>query len=309
MFFSLLKNELNKLILRKRNLFFLLITILTLVTFCIASNNQDATHANWKKELVQQNDSYSKQMDSQNKELNEVYINKIKENEMLIKENINPFDKNQYSFIEDSTSIFLLISLFSLIISSASITDEYNYNTIKNLKVSPNNSISFIFSKYLSCIILISTSILLIFTLSFLIGGMTYGFEGLNSRTAYSINSKTYIDYQIIYIFKIYISEIIVIIFMMALSFFVSTITRSPTISVLVGLLTLMFYSNIAKRIENSKFPEIDFFSGLTIKKLIINPNISENIIDITYCLLLLLVYIIIFLASSIYMFDRNKIN
>lgn len=309
MFFSLLKNELNKLILRKRNLIFLLITILTLVIFFIASNNQETTHENWKRELVQQNDSYSKQMASENKELNEVYINKIKENEMMINENINPFDKNQYSFIEDSTSIFLLVSLFSLIISSASITDEYNYNTIKNLKVSPNSNILFIFSKYLSCIILIFASIILIFVLCFLIGGITYGFEELNSRTAYSINSKTYIDFQMIYVLKVYISESIVIIFMMALSFFVSTMTKSSSISVLVGLLTLMFYSNIAKRIKNSEFPEVDFFSGLTIKKLIINPDIGGNTVDITYNLLLLLAYIVIFLSLSIYQFDKNKIN
>lgn len=299
--------EMKKIVFKKRTLLFFLLVLVILTTLFLSSLDHNNHKSDWKKELKTENISYKKKIKTSNKELKEVYVNKIQKNNYLIKENINPYAKNQFSFTEKSLPIFLLLHVYAIVIASTSVTNEYKYQTIKNIKVSPQNNIKSILGKFLSCSLLMFVFVFLIFLVTITFGGVTYGFTDILNKNVFSLNNDIYIDYDIVYILELYGSEFIIMLVMMSLSFLISSVLKNTTITIIISLLTLIFYGDISTKLRELNIPKIDIFYLLNIKKNILTPNIAENAIDISVNISLLLCYILIFLTFSIIFFDKKR--
>ena len=195
-------NEIIKTYYKKSNIITLLLIIAIVLAFAFSQKNE-GEDVNWKNKLKEENISYEKQIKKSNGDMKKVLSEKVYKNNVYIKEDINPNKYNQFNFINKTFPIFLIISLYSLIISSSTINDEYRYNTIKNIQCSPQNSMKIILNKYLACLTLSGIFLIILFILTYFIGGIIHGFAPLNNKTIY-FSPKPYLEFSINHILKVY---------------------------------------------------------------------------------------------------------
>lgn len=178
---DLIITELIKVFYSKKFKFFtilLLVLVLGFAWYKLQEQNQ-FRNDNWKSTLL------AEQQDLQS-ELNEAiasspdsqYVaflkNNLKRNEQLLEQNENPFALSNWKFVTQVEFLVLLCLLFSLIFAVDSITDEYNYKTIRFFVLQPLSRFNLLVSKFVSIILLNFILLALLLTLSFMVGSFLF---------------------------------------------------------------------------------------------------------------------------------------
>lgn len=242
-------------------------------------------------------------------------LSSLKLNEYIIenKKNINDYTTLNYQIRTTLEDYEIFIIIIILIISSSILAEEINKGTIKLLLIKPYKRNEIILSKYLTILIIIFSSIIFLYIMQLLIGGLFLGFDSLQEKVViYNYEKSQIMCYNIFgYTLIRVISKIPMLILISTLSYLISIISSNNTISLTITMLIYIFTQSI-----NSL--AITFNVKIMKYLLTTNWNFTEYLfgnipifkyINLKLSIIVCIAYLIIMIITSFIIFNKKDIK
>ncbi|WP_434303870.1 ABC transporter permease subunit [Clostridium botulinum] len=311
--------------------------------FEIANKNLD-----WKKRLKKDNNNLKKQIKEaekkgENIEISE-YNQRIAENEYYLNNNIKPTPNYEITAFNVMPKMnifvgFLIISVIIAIMTSDSVSGEFNPATIKLLLTKPVSRERVLFSKFMASVLVCILSFLIIKILAFLVLGTVFSFGSFKEPMAYYsryIANKDLIaniglgvkpdlsSLKMSSIFKfVVLSEGINMLFIMAtvsVCLLISTLTKKSSTSISIsGVLFAVISIINTKQLDNATGGNLVIhkvmpylFSTYSTGELVISreiiPKIGLPFVNIPFIIFILLAWTIGCYLISNFIFVKRDI-
>ncbi len=158
------------------------------------------------------------------------------------KEDINAYNTSRSIIMEFYNNYFFLFLIIVVMIAGTIISDEFNKGTIKNLLIKPYTRIKIFFSKYLTAIIMLLLSIVVIALLQLIIGGIFLDFSSLSVPAV--VYNYTTESIEIVSLFRHFINITIAslpeLIILLTIAFTISTLFNNSAIAIVLTVFTYL---------------------------------------------------------------------
>ncbi len=238
-----------------------------------------------------------------------IYLeNQIKVNEYSIKNNKKPVANNTlWGFVNNSSNFIILISLFTIIIGSGIVANEFSSGTIKLLLIRPSKRFKILLSKYLTVMCYALFMLIILFVTSFLLGGILFSFKGVSDPfIKYSNGHITEVN-MVAHTIGVYGLQCVNLVMMVSLAFMIATVFRNSGIAIGVGVFLLTIgvpvTGLLAQHFNWAKY--ILFANDLSQYS---NGNLIIDGMTMTFSIVVISIYFIIFNAISIVGFNNRDV-
>lgn len=207
--------------------------------------------------------------------------------------------------------LFIIITI--VLVAGAIVSDEFNKGTIKLLLVRPYKRSKILLAKFITVLITLLATIIVVCILQFIISGIFFGFNSLNIPVVeYNFNSEKIIEMSIFKKMLIQIAgKLPIYILLETLAFSLSTLFNNTAVAISVTLLGYMSSDIINQFAHYFKIKWLKFFvtpnwdfTQFYFGKL---PNMEG--ITLLFSAAICLVYFIIMLTYSFLVFKHRNIK
>ena len=229
------------------------------------------------------------------------------------KQNINKENNLNYQLwtIVDDYEIFIVILI--LIVCSTIICEEFKDGTIKLLLIKPYSRGKIILSKYLTSIIVILISILLLIITQFILGTLMFGLESLNIPVVvFDFNKMELLTYNVFWYMIIRINvKLPFLLIMITITNFIAVITSYTLVSITLPLMLYMFTPSLVYFIKQYKLEFIKYFVNINwnIEDYLFGMISDVSYINLEFSLLILGIYFISLLGLMFIIFKKKNIK
>ena len=202
-----------------------------------------------------------------------------------------------WDFMHISIMIGMLVTLFSVIVSSGNVAAEFSSGTIKQLLIRPHARWKILLSKYITVTIYSLLLLLVLYVSSFLIGSIFF------EKASFAANGNLF-QKVALYIPSLLIST--------AIAFMLSTLFRNQALAVGVGIFVLWISSTL-----NGLF--IMLMHKLAWVKLLIFPHLNLTVyatqpelisgVNLTFSIIVLSCYYVIFMLLTFVFFQKRDVS
>jgi len=285
---SLVQNEVNKILAKKKMLLITGILIILAILFAYGQNfqynntierytkaNGQSINISWQSLVKQQIVDLTNRLNSpyvKASEINSIKV-RIQQNEYYLDNNINPITPSSGRFSEKlmEQAIFLLLPLLIIILAGDSVCSEFSSRTIKVLLTRAVPRWKVLLSKYLSLVILISIVILETALISIIVSFAFFKTLGFNEpvATGFKVVAGTLDASSVIRVFQwqylilIYSLGWFVSIVVGTISFMVSVLVRNTSTSIGVMMASLIGGSFL--QLFLTDWPSVKYFFVLNL--------------------------------------------
>lgn len=288
----LIKNEVNKILSRRKMLLISAIILILVSLFAYGQNHQykntmdrylktteQSENVEWQALLRQQIQDLKNRLNrTDTPESSKASINiKIQQNQYYLDNNINPITPSAAKFSVKlmEQSIFVLLPLLIIILAGDSVCGEFSAKTIKILLTRAVPRWKVLLSKYLALLILFSVVILEMAVLSLLVSGFLFNNWGFYEPIATGFNSASgTLDVsnvikvtQLQYLILVYSLGWFVSVIVGTISFMFSVLVRNTATSIGIMMATLIGGSFL--QLFLADWPAIKYF-------FVINLNLPQ---------------------------------
>lgn len=261
----LIKNEVNKILSRRKMILITVIMLILVSLFAYGQNyqykntmnkylktNEDSGNIEWQALQKQQIQDLKNRLNRPDTpEASKASINiKIQQNQYYLDNNINPITPSaaKFSIKLMEQSIFILLPLLIILLAGDSVCGEFSAKTIKVLLTRAVPRWKILLSKYLALLILFSMVILEMALLSLLVSGFFFNNWGFYEPIATGFNSSSgTLDVsnvikvtQLQYLILVYSLGWFVSVIVGTISFMVSVLVRNTATSIGIMMATLV---------------------------------------------------------------------
>ncbi len=137
------------------------------------------------------------------------------------------------NFYNEYTLLFLAVILM---IGGTIVSSEFNKGTIKNLLIKPYSRVKIILSKYITAILMVLLSILLVLVLQLLIGGLFMDFSSLAiPAVIYNTSTKALVVVNLFkHLFLMTLASLPMLILLLTVVFTISTLFNSSSLAIVL---------------------------------------------------------------------------
>jgi len=324
---KLIFNEMIKILNQKSSYIMLTVLIVSVIAagFIFKYNGQ-TTYANgdWKAQLIQQNTDLGKVLKKQNDndalekvlsqtptggvQLKDVIEKDIKTNNYRLEHNLPPTEgRTLWGSVTQTTSLISLVSLLSIIISAGIVAGEFITGTIKLLMIRPPKRWKVLLSKYLTVLIFALGGLLILFSVSFLVGGLFYGFSGANQPYLSYINGNVTELNMVRHIFTTYVYACVDLLMMVTFAFMISTVFRNNALAVGTSIFLLFTGNVLVSLLSKYNWVKYVLFANTDLTQYAKGEPLVQGMTMI-FSLMVLTIYFMIFIAISWISFSRRDI-
>lgn len=229
------------------------------------------------------------------------------------KQNINKSNTLNYQLRTVLEDYELFIVLLIIIISSTIYAEEYHKGTIKLLLIKPYKRYKIIISKFLSCLIILLASILILVFFQLLTSFIFFDISSLSQKVViYNYQKSTILCYNIfIYMLIRIISKLPMLIFIILLALFISIITTSSTLTIVLTILIYIF-TNVINNLAIDHSIKIMRYLPMT------NWNFTEYLfgnypkfeyINLPFSIIIMIIYTIVIIILTLLIFNNKDIK
>jgi ABC-2 type transport system permease protein len=291
----------------------LLVVIVLVAGFIFKSNAPSAAEKkDWVMQLTQKNQALQTQLSLPQhgpRQDEEQMKEEIKTNTYRINHNLPPIEgRTLWGFVIPISGLISLVSLLTIIVAAGSIAGEFSGGTIKLLLGRPFKRWKILLSKYISVLVFALVALFTLFVASFLIGGIFYGFSGVNQPFLAYTNGAVHEVNMMWHIFTTYGYGCVNLLMMVTFAFMISTVTRNNSLAVGISLF-LMFSGNILVNIL-SKYSWVKYvlFANTDLTQYTNGTPIVSGM-TMSFSLIVLAAYFVIFNATSWIVFSKRDIS
>ncbi|WP_442600419.1 ABC transporter permease [Neobacillus sp. D3-1R] len=266
--------------------------------------------ANWKTSLQQQ----TQQMEQSLKDghVPKMMVETIKKdiaiNQYRIEHDLDPFGHGAWENVVDDAAIVGVVTLFTIIIAGGSVASEFSWGTIKLLLIRPVNRAKILFSKYIATFIFALILLLILFVLSFIVGGALFGFDTLSNPHLSYQAGKVVESNMFIHAIQVYGLACVNLLMMVTFAFMISTIFRSSSLS--IGLAIFLMFTGVqVTGILATKFDWAKYilFANVDLTRYIDGVPFVEGM-TMTFSVVMLIVYFIVFNGLTWFIFKKRDV-
>lgn len=326
--FNLIINETMKIInqISTYVMLFLLIGSVIAAGFIFKYNGQ-TTYANeeWKAQLIQQNKDLEKVLIKQNEndalekilsqtptggvEIKDVIEKDIKINNYRLDHNLPPTEGSTlWGFVTQTTGLISLVSLLSIIISAGIVAGEFSTGTIKLLLIRPLKRWKVLLSKYITVLTFAFGGLIILFSTSFLVGGIVYGFSGANQPYLSYINGNVTEVNMVGHISTTYAYACVDLLMMVTFAFMISTVFCNNALAVGMSIFLLFTGDVLVSLLSKYSWVKYVLFANTDLTQYLKGVPIVEGM-TMKFSLIVITVYFVFFTATSWIFFSRRDIN
>ncbi|MFJ8261266.1 ABC transporter permease [Rummeliibacillus sp. NPDC094406] len=310
---KLLQNEWMKLWHKKGTWVMLIILVLSILTMAgihkWANNNEMENKGDWKtveQQSIKQQQSMIKGGDLSKKQLQNAE-DSIQISEYRLKNNVQPIDTGSaQSYVEDSSMLLSLISLFATIIAAGIVSSEFATGTIKMLLTRPVNRAKILTSKLLTVIIFAISMAILTWILNLIVGTVLYGFS---SGTNLIVEGNKVVESSLLahsmYMYLLTFGDILMSI---VFAFMIGSIFRSSSLAIGLTLFISFMGSSIVVFLSKYEFVKYLWIPNTDLTQFETGYSIVEGL-TMPFSLTILAIYAVLFLLASFISFVKRDVT
>ncbi|OCA90492.1 hypothetical protein A8F94_00975 [Bacillus sp. FJAT-27225] len=310
----LIKNEMGKIFGKKASWIYILIIVAAVILGGILQQKMSGEpNENWREETQARVDQLQKDLETAPAEEKEWMADVIQREQSFLDENINPNATSNWHFMNEvvvGTSI--LVTLFAVIVASASVSSEFSDGTIKQLLIRPYERWVILLSKYIS-VILYSILLLLVLIVSgYLTGTILFGNGDFNARfVEMAMEGQKIAEIGPQFFLKV-LYTLPSLLIVITISFMLSTLFRSQSLAVGVGIFVLFISATLGGLIillaEKYTWAKFLIFPHMDLSVYALQDNILQDV-TLSQSLMILAVYYVIFIALTFSFFQKRDVS
>lgn len=149
------------------------------------------------------------------------------------------FNNNRGILMAFYNEFEILIIMMIIMIAAGIVSDEFSKGTIKLLLVRPYKRTKILMAKFLSCVIILMITILILIGMQYLVGGIVYGFDSTQiPALVYHYDTHQLESMSLInYIGMTTLAKLPMFILLMAVAFVCSTVFNNTAVAVVIPFL------------------------------------------------------------------------
>jgi ABC-2 type transport system permease protein len=235
----------------------------------IKTTSKSTANTGWKESLRQQNEDLTAQM-SQMPDIEAAkgeLTKTIKVNEYRIEHNIPPVEnKSLWGFADGAASLISLISLFTIIIGAAMVAGEFSEGTVKLLLIRPSRRWKILLSKYISTLLTSLFMLIILFVISFIVGGILFGFNGVSDPYLSYSNGAVKEVNMVGHIISLYGYNCVSLIMMGTFAFMISTVFRNSAIAIGLSIFLMFTGSTLVQLLSKYNWVKYILFANTNLQ-------------------------------------------
>jgi len=315
---KLIQNEWMKIF--KRPGTYVMIGILLLITIVAGGiiKYQDSKgtipdNENWKQGLQVQNESLKKDLeemgDAASNGMKNYAERQIALNEYRIEHNISPNEAYSiWGFVDDISQMVDFVGLFTIIIAAGIVASEFSWGTIKLLLIRPINRGRILLSKYLTVLLFSLLMLTLLFVFSAGLGAALFGLPESSVPYLNYYDGKVTEQSMVVHLIIYYGLKSINMLMLATMAFMISAAFRNSSLA--IGLSLFLYFMGgqvtqlIAMKYEWAKYI---LFANTDLLQYFEGSPVVDGM-TITFSIIMLLVYFILFQAVAFYVFKKRDV-
>ncbi len=278
------------------------------------------TDDNWRevleeenKLLQQDNDTYTQEMKENDQEVTEddsylqFNMTEIEKNNYYLENDIQPHSYGAWQFVLDNAMLLSVVSLLTIIIAAGIVANEFRWGTIKLLLIRPISRSVVLLSKYVSVLLFALFTLIFVYVVSLLVGGVFFGFEGINPSIVIEKNSAFTDVSMVSEVFSAYGYSIVNLVMMTTFAFMISVVFRNSALAIGVAIFLMMSGNTIVAFFSDRDWAKYILFANTDLKQYASGTPWIEGM-TLSFSITVLLVYYIIFMAISWIVFKKRDV-
>ncbi|MDQ0175175.1 ABC transporter permease [Bacillus chungangensis] len=202
-----------------------------------------------------------------------------------------------WDFMHISIMIGMLVTLFSVIVSSGNVAAEFSRGTIKQLLIRPHARWKILLSKYIAVTIYSFLLLLVLYLSSYLIGSILF------EKAAFAA-SESFFQKAALYVPSLIIST--------AIAFMLSTLFRNQALAVGVGIFVLWISSTLNSLLillmHKFAWVKLLIFSHMNLTVYATQPELISGV-NLTFSIIVLSCYYFIFMLLTFFFFQKRDVS
>ncbi|WP_158095128.1 ABC transporter permease [Gottfriedia luciferensis] len=315
-FIHLIDNELRKIFVQKSfiiSLIILLIPIIILGRWDHVEKERGTTKAeNWRTELKAENKKIEEILAEQDSSNLPAFAKEQKEqyeiNNYRLEHNISPIQQHTVlDFMKKGAAITNFIGILLIYFASNMMSKEHQWKTINFLLVKPSTRRAIYYAKFISLAILYFIFSFAIIIYSFIIGSVINSFNFTTQPILLFVNNHVVEQGILPSLMNDYLINFLPYLFFVAVAYFLSTVLRTSSISLLISIILLATSDVIATLLRTKSWSKFLPFmhTDLTVYTKGIN---IENGMRIEFSITILVIYTLLFLITAGELFKKRDV-
>jgi len=221
---------------------------------------------------------------------------------------------SDYSQINIFFDAQLFITIAIVVVAGTIVSEEFNKGTIKLLLVRPYKRIKILIAKFIACLIILFLAYVVMALAQFILGGIMNGFNDYVGKAAIynfktsSVEEISTFKYMILSGLSILPQYLLI----MTLAFSLSVLFINSPIAIALPLLGIMgaeIINELAYHFEKAKFLRFFVTPNWDLSIYLFGKLPQFEPISLTFSIAVCVVYFVIMLVASLYIFKRKEIK
>ncbi len=188
------------------------------------------------------------------------------------------------------------------------VANEFSNGTIKLLLVRPSKRWKILLAKYISVLGYSLLMLIILLIVSFVVGGSLFSFEGVAVPYLANSNGQIHEVNMIAHIVGVCGLECISLIMMVTLAFMISSVFRNGAMAIGIGVFLLTVGNVITMMLARYDWSKYILFANTNLNQYIDGQPMVKGM-TMTFSIIVLIVYFVIFNAISYIGFTRRDIT
>ena len=287
------------------------ILILIILTTGILTKYMINDNGDWKEQLVKQNESIEESLTYNYvpKSQKDILKKDLAINNYRLEQDIPPIgEKTFWGFMNSTTGIISIITLFTIIVAATSVAGEFSWGTIKLLLIRPVNRSKILLSKYLSSLLFALTLLTLLFLFSLIFGSIIFGFDDLSQPYLTYTNGQVEGTSMLLHIISLYGYSAVDLLMMVTFAFMISSVFRSNALSIGLSIFLMFTGTQIVMLFSKYTWVKYILFANTNLMQYVDGVPIVEGM-TMTFSIIMLAVYYAVFNFLSWFTFNKRDIT
>lgn len=311
-FINLLRNENMKIYKRVATwvmIGILLMSILGLGLIEKYINVGNNTQTNWRENITNQNKMYEENLEQPlPKGVKDYYQKQYDINNYRLAQDIPPVEADSlWGLMSSSQGIISLVTLFTIIIAAGTVASEFSWGTIKLLLIRPVSRSKILLSKYVSALLFALTMLIVLFVVTFLLGALLYGFEGVEQPHLAYVNGEIIEKNMPLHIITLYAYNSVNLIMLVTFAFMISTVFRSSSLSIGLSIFLMFTGQQLVMLLGKYEWAKYLLFANTNLIQYIDGSPIVKGM-TMQFSLIMLAIYFLVFNLFSWFIFNKRDV-
>ncbi|MGB8953931.1 MAG: ABC transporter permease [Tumebacillaceae bacterium] len=308
---NLLRIEFLKIRRRPRTWIMAILMILVMAVFApIAPHLIPAPEATWKQDTIKANEDIKQLLASNSlpEEAKVALRAELAMNTYNIEHDLPKTQGNAWRYLDFSSGVLLLTTVFVIIIAGDTISSEFSWGTIKLLLIRPTSRSKIMYSKYIAALVMSVLFTLLTFVGTYVIGGLFFGFGGFDQPYAYlnpdGIVQMTTLWKHVVLEYGVNLLQMVMYV---TLAIMLSAVFRSSAMAIAIPALLLLSGPQLILFLKKNAWVKYTLMANTNVLSHIEGPTLFQGT-TLGFSIGVLAMYFVVFHWIAWYTFNKRDV-